>query len=359
MVSVQEKLAVARVENQRAEQEVVAQQVRLAAHTETAQSAHDGAAEAADLAKKAKAEALELAKALKQAEKKVRDTAEAERQAQSTKTRAANVEQQSAQQLVRLQQRADAGKLELKALLGELEKEQKEYEAKIAALQEIKSAVTRELAGKRSLESSLKTVEPGPPAQRRRTVQSAPGIAAELHRDTTSTSGAVVSADRTSAASAERLEPRLSVVQAAAVTPPAANSPAVNRPSDPRSATTLSGAKEAFRAYYNKHTDFGKHGHKITSIEHIENLEGDDRRVDGVVEAGDQLTLTYYSTVDENLYRIHGFWLHAIETDGDSGCWRVDPASIVALSKKTCKADGFWGSEDEFVGSDDDGDYRP
>ena len=285
----------------------------------------------------------------------------------------------------------------------------------------MKSDLAREL--KRSLESSSETVEPGPPALRRRTMQSAPGLAAGLH---TSTSAAVVSAGSTSVvstASAGRLEPRqLSVVQAAAVTPPAFNSPAVTIPSDPTSpahekllnstaqqvaelvadaaeqedtaiasaatsgvvdfekaapaaatgndgtraatadrpsATTLSGAKEAFCTYYNTITDFGVRGHKIISIEEIENLEADDRRGAVVVEAGNQLTLTYYSTVDKNLYRMHGFWLDTIKTDNGSWCWRVDPDSIAALLKKSCKADGFWGTEDEFVGSDDDGNYRP
>lgn len=248
MVSLQERVAAAQSENQKVEQEVAAQRVRLAAHTETAQSAHDAAAEAAALAKKAMAEALELAEALKQAEKKKRETAKAERQAQDAKVRAENVERQSAQQLVRLQERADAVKLKLKALLEELDNGQKEYEAQkktfeaqIAALTEklqagaaMKSDLAREL--KRSLESSSETVEPGPPALRRRTMQSAPGLAAGLH---TSTSAAVVSAGSTSVvstASAGRLEPRqLSVVQAAAVTPPAFNSPAVTIPTDPTS----------------------------------------------------------------------------------------------------------------------------
>ena len=318
------ELARARANDQLLEQDVVAQRILVEAATETAQSAYQVAVEAAEVAtnaakkaletaevaEQAQREAAEAAEAAKQAQREAAEATEAAKQAQSAADKAAEAEQHSAQRLSKLQDRATASKLELKAALKSVEldeekRRRQEIEAQIAALtaelnaSDAKtSALARELDdSKRALEASPS--ETGPPAQRRRTMQSAPGLAAGLRAP--SSSGAATPAGA-GAASAGTQGQRLQVVVGAAVTPPAATSPVAPVPTDPAPTTTLSGAKEAFRIYYREETDFGADGHTVERIEQIENLEVD--RDDGRVEAGDHLTLTYYSTMDSTLYQL-------------------------------------------------------
>ena len=302
------ELARARANDQLLEQDVVAQRILVEAATETAQSAYQVAVEAAEVAtnaakkaletaeaaEQAQREAAEAAEAAKQAQREAAEATEAAKQAQSAADKAAEAEQHSAQRLSKLQDRATASKLELKAALKSVEldeekRRRQEIEAQIAALtaelnaSDAKtSALARELDdSKRALEGSPS--ETGPPAQRRRTMQSAPGLAAGLRAP--SSSGAATPAGAGAAS---------------AGTPPAATSPVAPVPTDPVPTTTLSGAKEAFRIYYREETDFGADGHTVERIEQIQNLDRDDGRV----EAGDHLTLTYYSTMDRTLYQL-------------------------------------------------------
>ena len=154
---------------------------------------------------------------------KALEAAAAAKQAQSV-ANTATLEQHSTQQLCTLHRRATAAKLELKA--AELDEEKtwrQQNAAQIATLTTqlnasngkasiLNTRAREHVGGKRTLECSSET---GPPAQR----QCAP-----------SSSGAPDAG--TSAASAEGQRQGLQVVVAAAVVPPAVNSPAALMPTD-------------------------------------------------------------------------------------------------------------------------------